>query len=518
LIARQRENLRRTFVQAEEANPDAAVIGRLTRTERELATATEEFTVGIEQRAGPVPCLHEALAAMNAAAGAFDRNDLKPAGGQEETALANLIKARQNLRQFLNESNSCSSACRKFDAQQQQKLRKPPQKDRKAELARLQQEIEKLAREQKKFSEEMASKSNGAGSSSSKPSSSPAERQEKAAARAKELQRLVREDEALTQLARERMDAATETVQSSAQFARAGREGQAGVQAGQAAEQLERLARQVAGLKAADLTTRLGQTERLARQLAGRQLQIGEGSQKGGGREKAAEERRLGEEARTLADLLKRLQQDATGQNTDLARQLREAGEAHPPQQAVEQMGRAADAFQAGKGEQARHDLKESARLLDGLGRQLETARHGLTQPQLDQLLALEKQAAEVQKAIESANGERQKAEAEKRVADLRGALENLRPADPRLTEAAAALRSGTGTWQRRPEPHDPRLGAYVPPQEYAEGVPRVVRVLQARIQEVILKDALLDQDEAVPPQYKALVEEYYRVLSQDLR
>jgi hypothetical protein len=57
-----------------------------------------------------------------------------------------------------------------------------------------------------------------------------------------------------------------------------------------------------------------------------------------------------------------------------------------------------------------------------------------------------------------------------------------------------------------------------VPPLVYAEGVPEVVKLLQAKIQEVILKDALLDKDEAVPPQYKALVEEYYRLLSEDLR
>jgi hypothetical protein len=44
------------------------------------------------------------------------------------------------------------------------------------------------------------------------------------------------------------------------------------------------------------------------------------------------------------------------------------------------------------------------------------------------------------------------------------------------------------------------------------------VQELQAKIQDIILKDVLLNKDEAVPPQYKAFVEEYYRVLSEDLR
>jgi len=540
-------------VQSEEAVPEASVVKRLTRTERELAAATAEFTTGIEERAGPVPCLHEAQEAMEAATAALEKQQVKPAGALEEAALAGLIQARQNLRQFLSQNSDCASACRKFDTKQEQKLRKPPQKDKKAELAKLQEQIEQLAKEEKKFSEEMAARNGGAkvekndtgskpgskpskspsgssGGDGEKPSESqgsPAERQEKAAAKAAELQKMAREDEALTDLARERMDAAADTVQASAKAAKDGRERDAGEKAGEAAEQLERLARQVAGLKAAELGTRLAQSEGLARELARRQQGLGKelqakgregGDKPGAGTGRADEERRLTEEARTLADLLKRLQEDAGGKNPDLARQLREAGEAHPPQKAAEQMGRAANALKAGKTEQARRDVDESARLLDGLGRQLEAARHGLGQMQLERLLALEKQAAETQKALEGVNGDPQKAEAEKKVTELREALDGLQPADPKVTEAAAGLRPGTGAWQRRAEPHDPRLGAYVPPQEYTEGVPKVVQVLQAKIQEVILKDALLDKDEAVPPQYKALVEEYYRLLSEDLR
>jgi hypothetical protein len=181
-------------------------------------------------------------------------------------------------------------------------------------------------------------------------------------------------------------------------------------------------------------------------------------------------------------------------------------------------MRRATDALRAGKPGQARPDIEQSARLLDGLGQQLESARHGLGQQQLDRLMALEKQAADAQKALDKVDNDGQKGEAEKKVGELREAVEGLQPADAKFADAAETLRRGTGDWRKRQEPHDPRLGAYVPPQEYTEGVPKVVQVLQAKIQEIILKDALLDKDEAVPPQYKTLVEEYYRVLSEDLR
>jgi hypothetical protein len=518
LIARQRDNLKHTFAHLDDTTVETPTAQRLARTERELAEATAAFTEGIEQRAGPVPCLHEAQDAMQSAAPALEQKDLKAGGGFEETALAGLIKARQNIRKFLSQSSGCASACRQFDQQQKQKIRKPPQEDKKERLAKLQDEIEKLAREEKKFSEDVTPKSGGA---QVEKKDGLAERQQKSAEKAAELQKLVHEDDALTELARERMDAAAKAAEASAQSMQNGKQREAGEQAGEAAEQLERLARQVAGLKAPDLTTRLGQSESLARQLAKQEQRLGKDLQgKAGGRAPAENERRLAEEARTLADLLGRLQRDAAEKNRDLADQLREASEANPPQAVVEQMRRAAAALKEGRPDQARPDVDQSARMLDALGQNLEAARHGLVGPQLDRLMALEKQAAEAQKALESVNSDRDKAEAEKKVADLRDALDPL-PKEGKLAEVAdkleAAVRNGPGGWGPR-EKDDPRPGLYAPPVAYDENVRRVVQALQAKIQEIILKDALLDKDEAVPPQYRRLVEEYYRVLSEDLR
>src|SRR5262249_60195931 len=80
-----------------------------------------------------------------------------------------------------------------------------------------------------------------------------------------------KEADALTDRAREGMEKAAEEVQGSARSMREGKERDAGDKAAEAAEELERLARQVAGLKAADLATRVGQGESLARLLAKQQ-------------------------------------------------------------------------------------------------------------------------------------------------------------------------------------------------------------------------------------------------------
>jgi hypothetical protein len=522
LIARQRDNLKHTFAHLDDTAVETPTAQRLTKTERDLAEATAEFTQGLEARAGPVPCLHEAQDAMQAAVGSLEQKDFKAGGGSEETALAGLIKARQNVRKFLSQSSNSASACRKFDQEQKQKVRKPPQDDKKERLGKLQDEIEKLAREEKKFSEDVTPKSGGAQmeKKDGEKQAGLAERQQKSAEKAAELQKLVHEDDALTELARERMDAAAATAQASAQSVQNGKPREAGAQAGDAAEELERLARHVAGLKAPDLTTRLGQSENLARQLTKQQQGLAKDLLGKDGHGPADDERRLAEEARTLADLLGRLQRDAADKNRDLADQLRGASDANPPQAVVEQMRRAAAALKEGHPDQARPDVEQSARMLDELGQHLETARHGLSGPQLDRLMALERQAADVQKALESVNDDRGKAEAEKKVADLRDALEPDQK-EGKLAEAAdrldAAVRNGTGGWGPR-EKSDPRLGLFVPPAGYEDNVRRVVQALQAKIQEVILRDALLDKDEAVPPQYRKLVEEYYRVLSEDLR
>ena len=103
---------------------------------------------------------------------------------------------------------------------------------------------------------------------------------------------------------------------------------------------------------------------------------------------------------------------------------------------------------------------------------------------------------------------------------ELRDGVDSLKAMDAKIDEAAQgladAVRAGSSnTWNSGGR--TPR-GMYRPPVAYVNGVNRTIVALQAKIQDLILKDALLDKDEAVPPKYKKLVEEYYRVLSEDLR
>jgi hypothetical protein len=531
LIARQRANLRRTFAYLDENQIDEPAAKRLSTTEQELVAATTEFTDGLEQRVGPVPCLRDAITAMEAATEALASRRVKPALEHEETALANLIKARENLRQLLKQSKS-SSQVRKFDQQQRQKLRTPAPKNAKKDQPKLEQELEKLAQEEKEFAQEACAQN---ASSSSSGESSSKERQEKltaqqdkAASKAAELKGQMEKDEALTRLARERMASATENIKESAGAMRQGLEQNAGQKAAEAAAQLERLAKQVAALKTRELEQRLAKAQQQARDLAKTQEAFAnkpgpKSSGEKSGTQQAEEQRGQSEEAKSLGDLLAKTQKDAAENDAKLGQALRQATETASPAGIAAQIERAAQALQDDKSEQARADAQQAAQMLDQLAQQLDAIQRALIQPQLEKLMAAEKQAAQTQKALQTAKTEQQKGEAERKMTDLRKTMDDMAGKNEQMSQAAQALdkaiQHGGAGWTRRERAEPPQSDQYfIPPKVYDDSVQQVVKSLQARIQELILKEVLLDKDEAVPPKYKKLVEEYYRVLSEDAR
>jgi hypothetical protein len=98
---------------------------------------------------------------------------------------------------------------------------------------------------------------------------------------------------------------------------------------------------------------------------------------------------------------------------------------------------------------------------------------------------------------------------------ELLAKLESMAGGDKRLTEALAKLRASEHRQNGQPLPP----GVY-PEIELvdAPNTREVAKALQSKIQEAILASALMDADQPVPPQYRELVEKYYRALSDDLR
>jgi hypothetical protein len=537
LILRQRAALNRAFAHAEDQPIEPKVADRLSREEAELALVTDDFARKLASEFGPISPLEDAARAMEMATVSLGSKELAASIPLEQSALTALIKARQNLRKLMSTSSS-GGQCRKIDRQQlQQKLRKPPaaEKSKEAELARLEQDLKKLAQDQKNFAEEIDPKGGdgaeldrkdepraGQPSKNSGTKPSPAERQQASSKEADRLNALAGSDRALTDLARGRMDEATREVKEAEAAIKADRPRESAQSARSAAEHLERLAEQVAGLKAKELAARIARARDLAQSTARDERELAGRAKPGEPGEALARQQGLAEDARTLADLLRQLRSDAVEEDRKLAQAVAKASEANSPAEIERVMRRASASIASGEPEKSSRSMGEAAGKLDALARDLESARRDFMQPKLQQLIAAEKKAAEAQRSLDSASSEARKAEAEKAVSELARAVESLKPGEGSLRKAADVLSQvaqggASGGWAA-PAKVGPRAGLFTPPISHTNAVRAASQALQAKIQELILDDALVDRDGPVPPGYKEKVEDYFRVLSEDLR
>jgi hypothetical protein len=526
LIARQRACLNRTFVHEQAVPIPPEVTRRLSTFQEELTAATDRFSAGIRQVGEGVGPLDEAVTAMRGASRALGERRLAAARPHQESALAALIRARRNLRKLLSQSNAQQAgACRSFDRRQHQDIRRPPEDETKRRLARLENDLRALSQEERAFSEAIDPRARS--DSTTEPSRpDPATRQRQAVREAERLRDLARRDEALAERTRRGIEQAKQTVGESARQIEAGNPVESAAQARAAAEQLQRLARQVGAQKAREPAERLARTRDLIQGLSSDQRALGPDLKGPAGESAprwAERQRNLAEEVAALADLMDRLRSDAAEEDPTLARSVDQAARSHPPRDVEAAMRQGAAAAEVGRRAEARRVTEAAARRLDALAQDLESARRGLAQPVLDRFLATEKQAARVQELLGSVRTGNQRGAAERALAELAHQVDGLATSDGPLRHAAdrlnRALRPGASyTWRRNETQIPDRAALLLPPMEYADSIRAVAVALQARIQQLVLDRALMERDQAVPPRYKAMVEDYYRILSQDLR
>lgn len=593
LIVRQRQNLSEAFAAQEQKLSDDETADRLRESQAELLEKTREFEQGIAQLAGPIPTLASAVVNMQAAVDALLTKQVTGAVGAEKQALADLIRARENVRKKLSQSNSQSaSACRKFDREQRQKLRMPEKKkgqDKQQQVADLRKKLDDLAKQERKWSEACAQCNNPnssgkpsqsspstaqAQSSPQKPadqqqasndssqkegqknqqtvqqqgqkqgeqqseSRSPAELAEEQTKMRAELDKLRERLEKLTAAgaaARDQARLADESMEQGLKdldkqdVAAAAKEGE------RSADQLDRLADHLAAINSGDFGERLDQAQKLARKLADQQQDLEksqhesqpDGSSKSGSAKSSHEkngdgkgetqsaartERNLASEADLLAEQLDALARDASREKGGVQGKLRSLQAENPPREISGLMREAAGDLESNRKEQAGRGIAQAGRRLDELSRSLTDIHGEFSQPELEELMALEQQLANLMEQSKRAGSEKQSggekvAAAQQKWSELDNRLEKVARGDKRLAHALHRMREGV-----TPEGHYSWL-------ELADfnGPREVAKVLQMKIQEAILAGALQDADQPIPAEYKALVEKYYRALSDDLR
>ena len=437
LIARQRVNLSRTFVLERDRSIADAAAMRLATFEEELAIATAEFVQGLAVNAGPISSLDEALAAMRSATRALDAKKLPAARSDEETALKGLIAARENLRKLLTLSSAGQmSEFRKFDRQQVQKIRRPRRDKEEEELADLEEDLEELAKREAAFSEEIEARGGGGprldpppdvaqagvrrtkrlphprqrrpASGSAKgsgrgdrPRRDPVQEQRMAAAEAERLRRLAHKDDALTDLANRRLDAAAGMVEESRRASKpAGRPRPPRRPATPPASSSRRPGRW--GARARELADRLARERDFAQAIARAERELGQSLESGTGSNEAgttpgatpsagsASWPTMSPPWRTCSSGCGRRRpwsiaswpSDRPGRPTKPARGRRGR---HATERRHDRVR------PAGPGRSRRPCAADR---LDALAQDLESVRRAAVQPQLERLLAAEKQAA----------------------------------------------------------------------------------------------------------------------------
>jgi hypothetical protein len=565
LIARQRVNLNRTFLVERDRSIGEAGIMRLATFEEELVAATTEFSEGLKELGAAVPALDDAVSSMRAATLALDAKDVATARPHEETALKLLVSTRRNLQKLLAQGNSGqSSAAQQFDRQQVQRIRRPKQDDK--ELAELEEDLMELAELEEDFSEEIEAKGGGGANvdppekekaqakSEEEQPAQPAEeksrsaqkkgsnqknqkemdsraKQRRAAEEAERLRRLARRDKALTDLAKQRLEAAAKAVQDASQAMEQGRESDAARQAREAASKLKSAARQIGALKAKEITDRLARQRDLAQAIAKAERELGRDVERGAEpkdgtpppkEQLAGKQNQLADDVTALGDVLTQLKLAAAEELPELALSISRATAANPPADVEDAMRKNAAAIGGGQTEPAARSADRIAGQLDALAQDLESVRRQAIQPQLDRLLAAEKQAAELQDRLKSVKQKAQQGEAEKAFSDFAHTIDKLAPGDGPVRETADNLTNASTSshagWVWNDVTRDGEAGYFTPPVTYSGSLSAAILALQARIQEIVLDSALVERTGPVPPQYKNLVEDYYRVLSQDLR
>ena len=230
---------------------------------------------------------------------------------------------------------------------------------------------------------------------------------------------------------------------------------------------------------------------------------------------------RLAEGSRTLQDLLDAVARDADADG-ELAAKIAAAREQARLGALVRQMEaiqqRPPGQTPAGVGT----EVRELAERLELLAHELDALHGTIVAPQLSQLIALEKQAAQLRDRLGKLASD---AEISQWHLDAQQLLQALDKAQSG-SAAAEALRqamtaAGWGTsrtgwaWGRVQNP----VGGhyyYVAPGVYRDNLTLLLTDLQREARELLLRDLMAAGQEAVPPQYEKLVERYFEVLSQE--
>jgi hypothetical protein len=514
VIARQRFNLNQTMRLEMRAKVrlDLTEVEKIAAFENKLATQTHnlaDFLLGLGVDGAAI--LSQAEEAMLSAVDSLQGGKFTTAINQERDALRYLMEARDTVRQALmKKPRAVRAQARAFDRFQRQKLRRPNEE---AEtLLEIAEDLSKLADEEEQVARNIA----GPGPTSEKPGPGgegpikpeagkgktgddpERERQDDIAGRATAIDKTAAKVKGLTDLARTRITDAAKAANAGADALGQGDRPMARKEVDRAGQLFRQASKQVGALAAEEVAQQIAAARDLANDIA---LQTAPTDSKKPGTGSGEEKAKLpglgdaAEEAKTLKDVLEQIAGRGTEEAGDAARKVGGLLKGEDLKAAVERLEKAG--AEAEKGE--RQDLSER---FAALGQKLDQAYREAIAPRLEELARLEREAYELEQragaAADASDWRRLRQQASAFVERLETA--RLGPL------ASKELRDGL---RSRGDAADTLIG---------QGLTTAHKQLVAKLQEFVAGDRFTSGNEAVPPDYRDLVDRYLRALSAGTR
>jgi hypothetical protein len=539
VIARQRFNLNQTMrlETRSKARIDLAQVERVAAFENKLATQTHEladFLAGLGVDGAAI--LAQAEEAMLSAVDSLQGAKFAIAIGQERDALRFLMEARNTVQQaLLKQPRAVRAQARAFDRLQRQKLRR--QNEKAETLPQIAEELAKLADEEDEVARTIAvpgknptgAEGRGTGDSAD-PKTNPVapdksdpanpmpkgpgadrktatkdgkggedaaqERQDDIAARATALDKVATTAKGLTGLAKTRIADAAKAANAGADaLGQRDRPG-ARKEIDRARENFRLAAKQVAALAAEEAAQQIAVARDIANDVA---LQTAPadpmknpGAGNGDGERKIPGLGNAAEQAKTLKDVLEQIAASGSEGAADAARKVAGLLKQEDLAAAIARLEKPG----AGGDRGERQDLAER---FAALGQKLDQAYRETIAPRLEELARLEREANELELRAAALDDAADWRRLRQQGADF---VEHLDAAGLSVL-ADEDLRAGL------------RSGAILVGKElFGRGIAAAHSRLAAKLQEFVAGDRFATGNEAVPPEYKDLVDRYLRALS----
>ncbi len=538
VIARQRFNLNQTMrlETHSHARIDLAQVERVAAFENKLATQTHELadflvSIGVDGAA----ILSQAEEAMLSAVDSLQGAKFPTAINQERDALRFLMEARETVQQsLLKKPRAVRAQARAFDRLQRQKLRRP--NERPETLPEIAQELAKLADEEDEVASMLAASGNnpaptdsGGTGNTSEPmtkatspdksdSADPAakepsqgqksngkegkgsedpsrERQDDIAGRATALDKVAATAKGLTGLAKTRITDAAKAANAGADAMGQRDRANARKEIDRARENFRLAAKQVSALAAEEAAQQIAAARDIANDLALQAAPDDKMTSGGGSGNSGKKMPGLGnaaEQAKTLKDVLEQIAGSSSEGSADAARKVAGILKREDLAAAIARLEKPG----AGNDRGERQDLSER---FAALGQKLDQVYRETIAPRLEEIARLEREANELQ----------QRSSAVDDVADWRRLRQQGAQFLERLEGAGFGnladedFRRGLGT------------GGVVAGNElFNRGIAAIHSKLVTKLQDFVAGDRFTTGNEAVPPEYKDLVDRYLRALS----